>query len=106
MDVDGAFDAAGAGSHNDDAVAHVDGLVDSMGDEEMGCEQRSVSLGRTWCAGVTVCFDKWDSRSSSLRNLRLSRFGRKMAGLGGDGLVGVAYGSWEEIVAAFGCDWE
>ena len=34
VDVDDAFDAAGARGHDDDAVAHVDRLVDVVGDEQ------------------------------------------------------------------------
>jgi len=36
IDVDGAFDAAGAGGHDDDFVAHVDGFIDVVGDEDHG----------------------------------------------------------------------
>ena len=35
-DVDDAFDAARARRHDDDAIAHVDGFVDVMGDEQHG----------------------------------------------------------------------
>ena len=36
INLDCALDASGAGAHNDNSVAHVDGFVDIVGDEDHG----------------------------------------------------------------------
>ena len=76
-----------------------------MGDG--GCD------GLEWCGGLTACFDKWDSGTSSLRgNHWRGADGVCLAEGAALGLtvvlclVEVWRGSWTEIVAAFGGDGE